>query len=92
MILGIYHFDAIMACRVLPQYPYTALRRCRIRNSIAVLRDRNSDRLHHLCDNICAAANLLVKAAEKESQGPVLASGSKQPPTRVFMDDMTITA
>ena len=39
-----------------------------------------------------AAANLLVKAAEKKSRGPVLASGSKQPPTRVFMDNMIITA
>ena len=39
-----------------------------------------------------AAANLLVKAAEKKSRGPVLKSGSKLPPTRVFMDDMTITA
>ena len=39
-----------------------------------------------------AAANLLVKAAEKKSRGPVLKSGSKHSPTRVFMDDMTITA
>ena len=39
-----------------------------------------------------AVAYLLVKEAEKESRVPVLASGSKQPPTRVFIDDMTITA
>ena len=39
-----------------------------------------------------AAANLLVKAAEKKSRGPVMISGSRQPPTRVFMDDITITA
>ena len=33
-----------------------------------------------------AAANLLVNEAEKKSRGPVLKSGSKQPPTGVFMD------
>jgi hypothetical protein len=39
-----------------------------------------------------AAMNLLVKSAEKTSRGPVTVSGVKQPPTRAFMDDMTITA
>ena len=36
--------------------------------------------------------NLLVKSAEKMSRGPVMQSGISQPPTRAFMDDMTITA
>ena len=36
--------------------------------------------------------NLLVKTAEKMSQGPITISGIRQPPTRAFMDDMTITA
>ena len=39
-----------------------------------------------------AAMNLLVKSAEKMSRGPVMQSGISQPPTRSFMDDMTITA
>ena len=39
-----------------------------------------------------AAMNLLVKSAEKKSRGPLLSSGVKQPPTRAFMDDMTVTA
>lgn len=39
-----------------------------------------------------AAMNLLVKSAETKSRGPVLSSGVKQPPTRAFMDDMTVTA
>ena len=39
-----------------------------------------------------AAMNLIVKSAEKMSRGPVLATGVRQPPTRAFMDDMTITA
>ena len=39
-----------------------------------------------------AAANLLVNAAEKKSRGFVLKSGSKQPPTRVFMGDIATTA
>ena len=39
-----------------------------------------------------AAMNLLVKSAEKMSRGPILSSGVRQPPTRAFMDDMTITA
>jgi hypothetical protein len=38
-----------------------------------------------------AAMNLLVKSAEKKSRGPVMVTGVKQPPTRAFMDDMTIT-
>ena len=39
-----------------------------------------------------ATMNLLVKSAEKMSRGPVMQSGISQPPTRAFMDDMTITA
>jgi hypothetical protein len=39
-----------------------------------------------------AAMNLLAKSAERVSRGPVMASGRKQPPTRAFMDDMTVTA
>ncbi|CAC5385086.1 unnamed protein product [Mytilus coruscus] len=39
-----------------------------------------------------AAMNMLVKSAEKMSRGPVMSSGVSQPPTRAFMDDMTITA
>ena len=39
-----------------------------------------------------APANLLVKVAETKNRGAVLAFGSKQPPSRVFMDDMTITS
>jgi hypothetical protein len=36
--------------------------------------------------------NLMVKTAENTSKGPSMATGVKQPPTRVFMNDMTITA
>jgi len=39
-----------------------------------------------------AAINLLVKTAEKMSRGPITISGIRQPPTKAFMDDMTITA
>ena len=39
-----------------------------------------------------AAMNLIVKSVEKESRGPRSRSGMIQPPTRAFMDDMTITA
>ncbi|XP_052218246.1 uncharacterized protein LOC127835860 [Dreissena polymorpha] len=39
-----------------------------------------------------AAMNLIVKSAEKPSRGPKMTSGCIQPPTRAFMDDMTITA
>lgn len=38
-----------------------------------------------------AAMNLMVKSAEKPRRGPVMVSGVRQPPTRAFMDDMTIT-
>jgi hypothetical protein len=39
-----------------------------------------------------SAMNLLVKSAETTSRGPVTATGVRMPPTRAFMDDMTITA
>ena len=39
-----------------------------------------------------AAMNLIVKSAEKASRGPSTVSGSLQPLSRAFMDDMTITA
>lgn len=39
-----------------------------------------------------AAMNLLVKSVEKQSRGPTTKSGVKLPPTRAFMDDMTVTA
>ena len=39
-----------------------------------------------------AAMNHVVKSAETASRGPVMMSGVKQPPTRAFMDDMTVTA
>lgn len=38
-----------------------------------------------------ASMYVLVKAAEKECKGPVMSSGTKQPPTRAFMDDLTVT-
>jgi hypothetical protein len=39
-----------------------------------------------------AAMNLLIKSVENMSRGPTMATGVKQPPTRAFMDDMTVTA
>lgn len=38
-----------------------------------------------------AAMNLIVKTAENMSHGPTTISGVHQPPTRAFMDDITIT-
>ncbi|RXN13739.1 hypothetical protein ROHU_009472 [Labeo rohita] len=35
--------------------------------------------------------NLLITAAGKESRGPIMESGTRQPPIRGFMDDLTIT-
>jgi hypothetical protein len=35
--------------------------------------------------------NLIIKTAEKESRGPLSATGIRQPSSRGFMDDMTIT-
>ena len=35
--------------------------------------------------------NLLITAAGKESTGPLMESGTRQPPIRGFMDDLTIT-
>ena len=35
--------------------------------------------------------NLLITAAAAEAKGPVTAAGSRQPPLRGFMDDLTIT-
>lgn len=34
--------------------------------------------------------NLLVTAAAAEAKGPATAAGGRQPPIRVFMDDLTI--
>ena len=39
-----------------------------------------------------AAMVQLVKLAEKISRVPVMSSGVIQPPAKVFMNDMTITA
>ena len=39
-----------------------------------------------------AAMNLIFNTAEKMNRGPVTVSGSWKPPTRAFLDDMTITA
>ena len=39
-----------------------------------------------------AAINLMVKTAEKMSRGQITISGVRQPHTRAFIDDMTITA
>ena len=38
------------------------------------------------------AMNLLVKSAETECRGPVTNSGTRQPPIRAFIDDLTVTA
>ena len=38
-----------------------------------------------------ATMNLLVKSAENIRRGPVTTSGIRLPPTRAFMDDLTIT-
>ncbi|XP_057673103.1 uncharacterized protein LOC130904394 [Corythoichthys intestinalis] len=35
--------------------------------------------------------NLLIAAAQKESRGPLMKSGIRQPPIRGFMDDLTVT-
>lgn len=35
--------------------------------------------------------NMLVKAAEVECRGPLSKSGTRQPPIRAFMDDLTVT-
>ncbi len=37
------------------------------------------------------AMNMLVKAAETESRGPLSKSGVRQPPIRAFMDNLTVT-
>ena len=39
-----------------------------------------------------SAMNLLVKSVEKASRGPLMVTGVQMPPTRAFMDDMTILA
>jgi hypothetical protein len=36
--------------------------------------------------------NLIVKLPETASRGPTMAAGVKQPTTRAFIDDLTITA
>ena len=38
-----------------------------------------------------AAMNLIVKSVERVNRGPQLRSGVRQPPMRIFIDDMTIT-
>ena len=38
------------------------------------------------------AMNLLVKSAETECRGPVTNSGTRQPPIRAFIDDLTVSA
>ena len=38
-----------------------------------------------------SAMNMLVKAAEKECQGPQSESGVEHPPIRAYMDDLTVT-
>lgn len=35
--------------------------------------------------------NMVVKAAETECRGPLSKSGTRQPPFRAFMDDLTVT-
>ncbi|CAJ1075238.1 LOW QUALITY PROTEIN: uncharacterized protein LOC109089580 [Xyrichtys novacula] len=37
------------------------------------------------------AMNMLVKSAEVECRGPLSRSGTRQPPIRAFMDDLTVT-
>ncbi|XP_062387675.1 uncharacterized protein LOC134076569 [Sardina pilchardus] len=37
------------------------------------------------------AMNMLVKSAEVECRGPLTKSGTRQPPIRAFMDDLTVT-
>ncbi|XP_041934289.1 LOW QUALITY PROTEIN: uncharacterized protein LOC121697073, partial [Alosa sapidissima] len=37
------------------------------------------------------AMNMIVKSAELEWRGPLTKSGVRQPPIRVFMDDLTVT-
>ncbi|XP_078583820.1 uncharacterized protein LOC144866333 [Branchiostoma floridae x Branchiostoma japonicum] len=37
------------------------------------------------------AMNLIISSAEAKTRGPVMASGSRQPPLRGFMDDLTVT-
>ncbi|XP_061902037.1 uncharacterized protein LOC133649222 [Entelurus aequoreus] len=37
------------------------------------------------------AMNMLVKSAEVECRGPLSKSGTRQPPIRAFMDDLTVT-
>lgn len=38
------------------------------------------------------AMNMIVKSAEVECRGPLSRSGTRQPPIRAFMDDLTVTA
>lgn len=37
------------------------------------------------------AMNMIVKSAEVECRGPKSSSGTRQPPIRAFMDDLTVT-
>lgn len=37
------------------------------------------------------ALNMLVKSAKVECRGPLSRSGTRQPPIRAFMDDLTVT-
>ncbi|XP_029943214.1 uncharacterized protein LOC115385372 [Salarias fasciatus] len=38
------------------------------------------------------AMNMIVKSAEVECRGPLSRSGTRQPPIRAFMDDLTVTS
>lgn len=38
------------------------------------------------------AMNMIIKSAEVECRGPMSRSGTRQPPIRAFMDDLTVTA
>ncbi len=38
------------------------------------------------------AMNMIVKSAEVECRGPMSRSGTRQPPIRAFMDDLTVTS
>ena len=54
---------------------------------MTVLKHVNTDRFHHLCDYICRGSQSAGEGVEKR----LLASGRKQPPTRLFMDVLIIT-
>ena len=53
-------------------------------------RKSSSHWMYYFCDT--AAMKPIIKTAKKMSRGPVTISGIRQPPTRAFIDDITITA